>query len=175
MALAVPRTPRTAYLTRAGVAALLAAAAGLVLAHRAYRAAEITLAGLVLDVLSDDGVAVVASRQTVYFGLGSDTPLGLRMTPECTSAFLLLPLLVVGAVMIGLRPRIARRVLVALLVAGTAVVAVNQVRVLALVGLVRWLGVDDGYHWGHTLLGSVVSVFGGAAALVAFTWLATRA
>ncbi|MFD1150820.1 exosortase P [Saccharothrix hoggarensis] len=156
------------------VVALVVAAAGLVLAHRAYRTAEIALSGLLLDALSTDGVEVVAARQTVYFGLGSDTPLGLRMTPECTSAFLVLPLLVVGAVMIALRPRITRRVLFALAVAAVAVVVVNQFRVLTLVGLVEWLGVDTGYYWGHTLLGSMVSVFGGAAALVAFVWLATR-
>ncbi|WP_447005985.1 exosortase P [Saccharothrix isguenensis] len=156
------------------VIALVAAAAGLVLAHRAYRTAEIVLSGLLLDALGSDGVEVVASRQTVYFGLGSDSPLGLRMTPECTSAFLVLPLLVVGAVMIALRPRITRRVLFALAVAALAVVLVNQFRVLTLVGLVKWLGVDTGYYWGHTLLGSMVSVFGGAAALVAFVWLATR-
>jgi exosortase/archaeosortase family protein len=65
-------------------------------------------------------------------------------------------------------------VLVALGVAALAVVVVNQFRVLTLVGLVNWLGVDTGYYWGHTLLGSMVSVFGGAAALVAFVWLATR-
>ncbi|MFE9746302.1 exosortase P [Saccharothrix saharensis] len=171
MALVVPRTER---LNRVVVVALVAAAVGLVVAHRAYRMVEIRLSGLLLDAIGSAGVEVVAARQTVYFGLGSDSPLGLRMTPECTSAFLLVPLLAVGAVMIALRPRITRRVLVALAVAGGAVVVVNQVRVLTLVGLVRWLGVDTGYYWGHTLLGSMVSVFGGAAALVAFVWLATR-
>lgn len=171
MALAVPRA---GHLNRVVVVALVVAAAGLVVAHRVYRTAEILLSGLLLDVLGSDGVEVVAARQTVYFGLGTDAPLGLRMTPECTSAFLVVPLLAVGAVMIALRPRITRRVLGALAVAGAAVVLVNQLRVLALVGLVRWLGVDTGYHWGHTLLGSMVSVFGGAAALVAFVWLATR-
>ena len=154
--------------------ALLGASAALVVANQAYREAEVSLAGLLLGAIGPDGVAVVAERQTVYFGLGSDTPLGLRMTPECTSAFLVLPLLVIGAAMIALRPRITRRVLVALGAAAVAVVVVNQFRVLTLVGLVEWLGVDTGYHWGHTLLGSVVSVFGGAAALVLFVRLATR-
>ncbi|KAA2255505.1 exosortase P [Solihabitans fulvus] len=152
----------------------LAVAVGLVLAHRAYRTAEVTLAGELLRLVSRDGVYVAAERQTVYFGLGSGTPLGLRMTPECTSAFLVLPLLVVGAAMIALRPRIGRRVVGALVVAALTVIAVNQFRVLTLVGLVHWLGVDDGYYWGHTLLGSMVSVFGGAAALVLFVWLSTR-
>ncbi|MFI9006731.1 exosortase P [Actinosynnema sp. NPDC053489] len=171
MALALSRPER---LNRVVVVALALAAIGLVLAHRAYRTAEVVLSGLVLRALGTDGVEVVASRQTVYFGLGSDAPLGLRMTPECTSVFLVVPLLVVGAVMTALRPRIARRVLLALAVAGAAVVLVNQARVVVLVRLVGWLGVDTGYHWGHTLLGSLVSVFGGAAALVAFVWLATR-
>jgi exosortase/archaeosortase family protein len=156
------------------VLALLGASAALVVANQAYREAEVSLAGFLLRVIGPDGVAVVAERQTVYFGLGSDTPLGLRMTPECTSAFLVLPLLVIGAAMIALRTRITRRVLVALGAAAVAVVVVNQFRVLTLVGLVEWLGVDTGYHWGHTLLGSMVSVFGGAAALVLFVWLATR-
>ena len=73
---------------------------------------------------------------------------------------------------IALRPRVTRRVLVAL--GAAAVTVVDQVRVLTLVGLVEWLGVDTGYHRGHTLLGSVVSVFGGAAALVLFVRPATR-
>ncbi|MFJ8963119.1 exosortase P [Lentzea sp. NPDC102401] len=160
--------------SRVTVVVLLAVAAGLVFAHRLYRTAEISLSGAILSVISSYGVDVIPDRQTVYFGLGSDTPLGLRMTPECTSAFLVLPLIVVGAVMIALRPRIQNRVLFALGVAALAVVIVNQFRVLTLVGLVQWLGVDTGYYWGHTLLGSMVSVFGGAAALVAFVWLATR-
>ena len=169
-----PPVRRSALPSRVVVIALLGAAAALVLANQAYRNAEITLSGFLIGVVGSDGVAVVPDRQTVYFGLGSDTPLGLRMTPECTSAFLVLPLIVVGAVMIALRPRIQNRVLFALGVAALAVVVVNQFRVLTLVGLVQWLGVDTGYYWGHTLLGSMVSVFGGAAALVAFVWLATR-
>lgn len=166
--------PRAVPWHRALAAVLVLAAISLIVWQRAYRTVEMILAGGLIRLFTSDGVYVATQRQTVYFGLGGDTPFGLRMSPECTSAFLLLPLLLVGAVMIALRPRIARRVLFALAVAGVAVVVVNQFRVLTLVGLVKWLGVDTGYYWGHTLLGSMVSVFGGAAALVAFAWLATR-
>jgi exosortase/archaeosortase family protein len=96
------------------------------------------------------------------------------MTPECTSAFLLVPLIVVGALLIGLRPRIAGRVLASLGVAAVVLIVVNQVRILTMAALVGWLGTDRGYYWGHTMVGSVVSVFGGAIALVLFVWLATR-
>ncbi|GAA0627758.1 exosortase P [Kutzneria viridogrisea] len=166
--------PANRGVARVLVLLLAALAVALVLGHRIYRTAEIALAGGVISLVTSSGVRVVPDRQTVYFGLTTDTPLGLQMTPECTSAFLLVPLIVVAAVMIALRPRIARRVLFSLGVAALALVVVNQLRILTLVGLVNWLGIDQGYYLGHTLLGSMVSVIGGAAALVLFVWLATR-
>lgn len=166
--------PRTAGWPKALAVLLLAIAAALIIWQRTYRTVEMMLAGGVIRLFTSDGVYVAASRQSVYFGLGSDTPFGLRMSPECTSAFLLLPLLVIGAVMIVLRPRIARQVLVALGVAVVALILVNQLRLLMLVGLIDWLGTDRGYYLGHTMFGSLISVIGGAAALVMFVWLATR-
>ncbi len=153
---------------------LLLAAAGLIVWQRAYRTVEMMLAGGMIRLFTADGVYVAAERQSVYFGLGGDRPFGLRMSPECTSAFLLLPLLLVGAVMVVLRPRITRQVLGALGIAVVVLVLVNQLRLLMLVGLVNWLGTDRGYYLGHTMFGSLVSVFGGAAALVLFVWLSTR-
>ncbi|WP_324187530.1 exosortase P [Actinokineospora iranica] len=149
-------------------------AAALIIANRAFRTAEMALAAGFIRLTSSSGVYLAAERQSVYFGLGTDQPFGLQMSPECTSAFLLLPLILVGAVMVALRPHIATRVLIGLAVAGAAVIAVNQVRILGLVGLVDWLGTDRGYYWGHTLLGSMISIIGGALALVLFVWLSTR-
>jgi exosortase/archaeosortase family protein len=143
-------------------------------ANRAFRTAEMFLATELIRLTSSSGVYLAAERQSVYFGLGTDSAFGLQMSPECTSAFLLLPLVLVAAVMIALRPRIATRVLIALACAGAAVIVVNQLRILGLVGLIDWLGTDRGYYWGHTLLGSMVSVVGGALALVLFVWLSTR-
>lgn len=156
------------------VVALSAAAVGLVVGHLAYQTVEVSLSGLLLRLFSSSGVYVAAGQHTVYFGLGSSHPLGLTMTPECTSAFLLVPLLLVGALLIGLRPRIAGRVMWSLALAAVILVVVNQVRILVMAGLVNWLGTDRGYYWGHTMVGSMVSVFGGAIALVLFVWLATR-
>lgn len=175
--MAVPITtsrPRLPIGSRLLVMALLGCSAALIVLHELYQTAEIVLAGRVIDVLTSSGVHVAAERQTVYFGLGTQHALGLRMTPECTSAFLVLPLLVVGALMIGLRPRITRQVLASLAIAAAILVLVNQIRILTLVGLISWLGQDRGYYWGHTLLGSMVSVFGGATALALFVWLSTR-
>lgn len=166
--------PRPIAWHRALAVTLLLVAAALVVWHRAYRTVEMVLAGGLIRLFTSDGVYVAAERQSVYFGLGGDRPFGLRMSPECTSAFLLLPLLLVAAAMIVLRPRISRQVLGALGISLVALVVVNQLRLLLLVGLVNWLGTDRGYYLGHTMFGSLVSVFGGAAALVLFVWLATR-
>jgi exosortase/archaeosortase family protein len=153
---------------------LVTSATAIVMGHRMYRTVEVVVAGKILDLVTSSGTFVAAERQTVYFGLGSATPFGLRMSPECTSAFLLVPLFGMAAIMIALRPWISRSVLTALGVAGLILFVVNQLRVLTLVGLINWLGTDRGYHLGHTVLGSMVSVFGGAAALILFVVLATR-
>jgi len=146
----------------------------LIVWHGTYRSLEIRLAAVLIDLVTSAGVSVVPERQTVYFGLGTDHAIGLRITPECTSAFLVVPLLVVASAMIALRPRITNRVLASLGVAVVVLVLVNQSRVLTLAALIAAFGRDRGYYLGHTLFGSMVSVFGGAAALVLFVWLSTR-
>lgn len=167
-------SPHQKYLSRITVGVLLAIGVALVAMHSAYRSAEIRMAAVLIDLVTSSGVEVVPGRQTVYFGLGTGHAIGLRITPECTSAFLVVPLLVVAAAMLGLRPRIARRVLASLGIAVVVLILVNQLRVLTLVWLISSFGRERGYYLGHTLFGSMVSVFGGAAALVLFVWLSTR-
>lgn len=159
---------------RVVVLAVVAVAVGLVLAERLYRVFEVQLAGAILRVVTTSGVFVASERETVYFGLSGDAPLGLRMTPECSSVFMLLPLFLVTAVMVYFRPGNAKRIFSSLVVSAIVVILVNQARMLAIVGLVNRFGVDEGYYWGHTLLGSMVSVLGGAIALVLFAWSSTR-
>lgn len=160
--------------TKLLIVSLAAFAACLIIFLRFYRTAEVILSGRIIRLLSPYQTYVDTNRQIVYFGLGGPDPLGLKMTPECTSALLVLPLAVVAAVMIFLRPQIGRRVLISLGIATIALIIVNQLRMLLLCGLVSWFGTDHGYYWGHTLLGSIVSVFGGAIALVLFVWLSTK-
>ena len=154
--------------------AALGLAAVIILFERGYRELEVQLFGTAMRALSSHGVFVAGQRETVYFGLGGDSALGLRMSPECSSAFMLLPLLIVAAVMFWLGPRSTPRVLASLAAGGVAVILVNQIRLFGIAGLVDWLGSGQGYYWGHTLLGSLVSVIGGAVALVLFVWIATR-
>ncbi|NIH83294.1 exosortase P [Amycolatopsis granulosa] len=156
------------------VIAMLAVVGLLVVCQGAYRTAEVQVTGAVLRLISEHGVYVAGARHTVYFGLGGNRPLGLQMTPECSSLFLVVPLVLVTAVLGYLRPANTRRLLLSLLVFAAVVAAVNQLRMLLIVGLVNWLGISTGYYWGHTLMGSLVSVIGGALALVLFVRIGLR-
>ncbi|MEC3980068.1 archaeosortase/exosortase family protein [Amycolatopsis sp. H20-H5] len=156
------------------VPVFLVVAVGLVAFLSAYRSAETGLASVLTGLVMPHGTTSDTAHQTFYFGLGGPHPLGLVLTPECTSALLIVPLVVVASAMVALRPRIARRVVVSLLIASAVLIIVNQLRLLLLVALVQWLGTDTGYSWGHTMLGSLVSVTGGACAIVLFVWGAAR-
>jgi hypothetical protein len=130
-------TPRGRVPDRAVVVLLVAVAAALVLAHRLYQAVQAALAGLVTGAL------------TVHLG------------PLCTSAFLLVPLLLLTSTLVALRPRFTRRGVVALTLTAPALAAVDQVRILTAVGSIGWLG-------------SLVGVLGDGASLVLFVWLTVR-
>lgn len=135
-----------------------------------FRAAEAVLSSQVVAALAHTHTSAVPDQAVLYFGLGSGDALGLKITPECTSAFLIAPLVAVAAVMVRLRPAITRRVLTGLALGAVLMVFTNQLRITVVVWLVQWLGVDTGYYWGHTLMGSAVSVVGGAISLAAFVW-----
>jgi hypothetical protein len=130
-------TSRARVSDRAVVVLLVAVAAGLVLARRLYQAVQAALAGLVTGV------------PTVHLG------------PACTSAFLLVPLLLLTSTLVALRPRITRRTVVALAFTAPALAVVDQLRLLAVVGSAGWLG-------------SLVGLLGDGASLVLFVWLTVR-
>src|SRR3954454_556832 len=90
------------------LSALAAAGVVVVLAERFYRELEVRLPGAILDLFPTSWGFCPPDRESVYFGLSSAAPFGLRMTPECSSAFLLFPLLVVTMVMMYFRPSNAR-------------------------------------------------------------------
>jgi exosortase/archaeosortase family protein len=137
-----------------------------------FRAGEAILSSQVVAALAHTRTSAVPGQAVLYFGFGSGSALGLKITPECTSAFLIAPLVAVAAVMVRLRPAVRKRVLGGLGLGVLLLIATNQLRITMVVWLVQWLGADTGYYWGHTLMGSAVSVVGGAASLAVFVWWA---
>jgi exosortase/archaeosortase family protein len=152
--------------------ALCAVLVGLFVLQSWFRAGEAALSSQVVAALAHTRTSAVPGQAVLYFGFGGDSVLGLKITPECTAAFLIAPLVAVAAVMVRLRPAVTRRVLGALGIGVLLLILTNQLRITVVVWLVQWLGPDTGYYWGHTLMGSAVSVVGGAISLAAFVWWA---
>ncbi len=150
--------PRAASALRFGEGlVLLASAAVLVLYQAQYRHLEAVLASV---VFGHGGVRTFTTPDTaiVVFRIGETMGYGLEISPECTSAFLILPFVVVAAA-IRLGGRVAPgRALGGVALVAVLLVACNQLRVGMIAGLIQNYGLDVGYQWGHLLLGSLLSI-----------------
>ncbi len=94
----------------------------------------------------------------IWFGLGTPGAFGLVITPDCSAALLLAPLLAAG-VGLMIMPRLSiSRVLTGLGCAAAILVTGNLVRVGVIALAVRADGIGAGYQLGHLVLGSIVSI-----------------
>ncbi len=111
----------------------------------------------------------MASLATVWFAMKT-THIGLVITPECTVALLMIPFLFATALLIWYRAQTGWPLL-ALAVAMCLLVAVNQLRLLSIVWFVQGMGFQSGF-WGHTLVGSMMTIAGLGGTLAIFVYLA---
>ncbi|GIH23268.1 hypothetical protein Aph01nite_15780 [Acrocarpospora phusangensis] len=133
-------------------------------------------------VIASTVVSVSAATETganpflaiVSFNRETGHPTGLQITPECTSAFLMVPLVIVTGLLIWLRRQGSFWPLLGLAVASLLLLATNQVRIVAVVLLIKGMGFSSGYYWGHTIVGSVISIFGIGLSLISYALLAIR-
>lgn len=135
---------------------------------------EAVLASHVVALVARTETAVNSVMAILSFNEETGDAVGLRISPECTSGFLIVPLLALTILILWLSRTVTLWPLAALAVAVAVLFASNQVRIVAVVVLIKGLGFDPGYYWGHTMVGSVISVFGIGVALVAYTLLTMR-
>ncbi|WP_066375455.1 hypothetical protein [Herbidospora mongoliensis] len=135
---------------------------------------EAVLASHVVALFARTETAVNSVMAIVSFNEETGDAHGLWISPECTSGFLVVPLLGVTMLILWLSKKTSVWPLAALAVAVVVLFASNQIRILAVVVLIKGLGFEPGYYWGHTMVGSVISVFGIGVALVAYTLLTVR-
>jgi exosortase/archaeosortase family protein len=113
-----------------------------------------------------------SSGSVVFFGAGTDRVYGLDITPLCSTVVLVAPLLAIaGVVMVfGLR---AQRVALGLLAALVLAAASNLARYIGAAVALQRFGLA-GFDLVHEYLGSLLVIFGFAAAIVLLLWVATR-
>ncbi len=155
--LAALRPPLAEDRWRLGVLGVLAlTAVSLVVFQESFRHLEALVAS---RLFAGGGVTTyTGSDDVVVFMLPGSRAFALEVTPECTSAFLIAPFAAIGAGMLLRRRLDPSRVLLGVGVAAVLLVLANQLRVGVIAGLVSAFGIEQGYQWGHLVLGSVISV-----------------
>jgi exosortase/archaeosortase family protein len=102
----------------------------------------------------------------IWFGLGAPGAYGLEITPDCSSALLIVPLCGLGMLLMIPRKLPIGRVAKALTIASAVLVGGNLLRIGVIAICVRIAGVGFGYQVGHLVFGSAVSIVCIAISLV---------
>lgn len=105
-----------------------------------------------------------ATTEAVYGASSGGGFAWFRITPECTSALLSIPLLLLTALLLLRRHVRLLRVCSAALLSLLLLCSFNQLRLL-LVALASLRWQQSGYEWSHLLVGSVLSLIGVASAV----------
>jgi exosortase/archaeosortase family protein len=152
---------------------MYAAAVWLAVQNDTFRRFEAAAVTPVTDLAT--GLHKVQTTKTVvFFGLGTPRAFGLDITNECTSALLLIPLLVMMGSFALFTRLSMRRQLVALFVGAFLILAVNALRV-ALIAWATWkYGYDPGYTYSHVFVGSAFSLVGFVGAMLVALWILVR-
>lgn len=142
--------------------------------QEAVRTGEAHLGAAIAAVLTGTETTAVGATQAFYWSSGTPEMFGLRVTAECTAAFIAGPfLLLAGAVVLGRRMQVSR------VLTGTVLaLGIVLLETASRLGLIAWttfrFGIEDGYRWSHTVGGSLVSILGIIVALVVFLRVVTR-
>ena len=114
-------------------------------------------------------ILAASSAPIIWFGLGRPGAYGLEITPDCSSALLIVPLCGLGILLMIPRRLAVGRVAKGLAVAAVVLVGGNLLRIGVIAAAIRVAGIGTGYQIGHLVLGSIVSFICIATSLVLLT------
>jgi hypothetical protein len=155
----------------AGIAALGVTAVALLVFEYQFRHIEAVAASTMISVMTP---ALAATKAPIiWFGLGQPRAFGLVITPDCSSALLLVPLCLLGIGLMIPRRLHAGRVASGLGGAAVMLVGGNLARIGIIALAIRVAGLGLGYQVGHLIVGSLVSIVCIAASLVFLAWTIT--
>ncbi|WP_434740499.1 hypothetical protein [Micromonospora sp. SH-82] len=121
-------------------------------------------------------VAAVGLADTTSVGAAVTFPLdqrwvGFLVSTGCSVAMLLIPPFVLASLLVGFRRLTLPRAAIAVSLAVALLVAVNQVRLAAVVAAMQLWGFELGYQRSHVLIGSAISTVGLIAVAIVFLLL----
>jgi exosortase/archaeosortase family protein len=173
------RSPQAATGTGARAGQVLASVLCCALAATAVkenyllRGFEAGLASHVIAFVTSRPSGSIPRTPTFWFTVGPHHEMGLQISAACTVVLMMTPFLIATAFLVWRRSHTVRPV-VACLVAIAMLLVVNQLRILTIIMFVLHLGYAGGFYWGHTLVGSLITIVGGSATLVVYGLIAIR-
>lgn len=150
---------------------LLAAAVFLIVEQAGFRTIEAAVTAHVVQLVTTGHTNSAGS--IVYFGLGTGDVEGIVITTLCSTVVLVTPLLALAGILLLMPSFRAVRVTFGLLLALALAAACNLARYAAAAAAMQRWG-RPGFDLVHEYLGSLLVIFGFAAAFILLLWIATR-
>jgi exosortase/archaeosortase family protein len=137
------------------------------------RGLEAGLASHVIAFVTSQPAGAIPQTPTFWFTVAPHHEMGLQITQACTVVLMMTPFLIATAFLVWRRSSTVRPI-VACAVAIGMLVVVNQLRILTIIMFVLHMGFGGGFYWGHTLVGSLITIVGGSMTLVVYGLIAIR-
>jgi exosortase/archaeosortase family protein len=150
---------------------LIAIAIYLMVEQAAFRNLEARLTAPIVHLVTTGRTNTYKS--TIYFGIGTDDLHGINITTLCSTVVLIAPLIALAGVLLMLPDFSGARIAAGLAVALVLSAACNVARYAAATAAWQHWG-HDGFDTVHRYLGSLLVIFGFAAAFLLLLRIATR-
>lgn len=153
--------------------ALLVGVVAIIVFNEPLRALEASLFAPVVSLVTG-GHDAVAAGSIVWFARGTAQPFGLRVTAECTTTLLMIPLTVMLAGFIIFSKIALSRAILALATGTALLLLTNAIRVAG-VAWATWVwGPGRGYTYSHLVVGSAFALIGFVGSMLATIWVLLR-
>lgn len=138
-----------------------------------YRAGEAVTSAWIGDHFTSHSIWSYPKGSLIF--VDRPVQLAFEVTPQCSSMIIAIIFFLGSALLALVAPRFrVRRILTAFAIAVVLAVFVNVTRVMLIVLTSSELGDGIGFRLSHEYIGSLLTVFGMAFALLAYLWLLAR-
>ncbi len=144
---------------------LVAIAVSVMVANSGFRDLEAEGASVITRWLTSTDTVYWQGHQVFMWSVGTSAARGLFITPDCSAAFVIGPLLCIAALVCVGKRLPPDRVLFATALAAAAVTAVNIGRVSMIAWATHLWGQQSGFWWSHIVAGSILTLAGGVLGL----------
>jgi exosortase/archaeosortase family protein len=146
-------------------AVLIGAGASVLATIGRFRELETAISAAIAGLITGTKTTELLSAHSFYWALGTPRAFGLIIQSDCSSSWLVGPLLVIAGLLAMARRFRAGRVMTAAVLAVVLLFTTNLLRIAIIVWATNRYGYQHGFWWSHVVVGSLFTVVGSLAAL----------